>query len=876
MIVVPGEGPSSAKWAIVGEAPGQEEASRKRPFVGKTGQAQDRHLERGGLDRRDGYITNLKKSYHEGNPAPTPEDVAHWGPILLDELRRIKPRYVITAGAHSTRFFLGESAYLEAVHGIPHRFSVPGLDCTIIPTYHPAAPFHQPDLLPFVVHDYNHACAIIRGRLSLDSPVDLHVRPRYYDLEDGVTDWYLGAMDEMVAVDTEGVPGAEWSAQVCVAPGTALVLRRDHPEFPRAAKLLRKLIRKRRPVLGVHAALYDLEMCLGLDLDFITNLDIPIFDTMMAAYLQCLEPQSLKMLAKRHCGMVMQEYMEVVGQAGLDKQLAYLDRVMEGSWPKPEPRVEEDNAGITTMYTPQPVERRAEAILIDYYTEKLDKEGNRTDPLKRWRKVDRDLRRMVERKLGPMPIGTLADVPLNEAVYYAGRDPDATFRLVPKMQVALEEQGLTKLMAMKMQMLRAAVSMKVTGVLGRKASFEKLAAEMHDQMGVIRDGISRKFFSGRPFNPMSSDQTATLMRKRGLVGEKKTKTGKMSTSKKSIEHLRFEDDAIEQIEQWRERHKVKTSFADPVLENWPDEGAETFRVKCDLKITRVSSGRFSAALLDDVPSAPLLAIPVRNDLGKAVRDCYIAEKGYVLGSFDLDQAEMRLMADESGDESLIKIFCDGKIDVHTDTASRTFHIPYETLENDKVQRKKLRDPAKRTNFGIITGIQGSGLYDQLRMAGATGWDVHKCDNLINDVLKLRPGIPKYMEWCREECKRNGGVIRDRWGMPRHLPAILDDTREGKWDRLEAERQTHSHRIQGGAQGYLQNVMGYLWEQFKPYGDAVRWLLQIHDALLLEVHESLQEEVGIIVKDAMANHGGTKLKVPMKSSEAWALSWGQCG
>lgn len=875
--IVPSEGPVPALWAIVGERPGQEEAFRGRPFVGKTGQFQDRLLESGGLRRRDGYIANLVKSYIEGNPSPTDADVERWGPKLIKELRRVRPKFIIAAGYHPIKFFLGESAHLEAVHGIPHEWSDGDrLTCTILPTYHPAAHFYAPDLLPHTVWDYNRACRAIRGKLRIEPPVDLHPNAQYWDLDEGNADWYLGQMEDggAVGIDTEGVPGDEWSLQVSVKPGTGLVMRKSHRHYDRIRRLLVKKLRKHRPTLVGHSWLYDIEMLSGLGLNILDLLDdyqLPIFDTMMAAYLLCIEPQSMKMLARRHCGMEMHEYLEVVGQAGLEKQLRYLESILEHDWPKPEPRVETDNAGLTRLYTPQPVERRAEAILTDYYSEKLDKDGNRADPLKRWRKVDRELRRMVERRLGRMPIGTLADVPIEQAVRYSGRDPDATLRVHYRLRDALAAENLTDLMAMKMAMLPVAASMKINGITGRKAAFEKLTEFLQDEMDVIRNRMSRKYFGSRPFNPASQPQTATLLRKLGLEGEKKTKTGRVSTSKKSIEHLRFTNPAIEDLEQWRERQKARDSFADPILDNWPDEidgPIPQVRIHCDLKITRVTSGRFSATKIDDEPSAPLLAIPVRSHLGKKVRDCYEAEEGYVLGSFDLDQAEMRVMADESGDERMIRLFRDGKIDIHTDTASKMFGIKPE-----KVDKMRHRYPAKRVGFGVITGIQGPGLLDQLRMVGIMEYDVDDCDRFIREWLKVFPQVKTYMEWCRAECRRNNGVIKDRWGMPRHLPAILDETREGKWDRLEAERQTHSHRIQGGAQGMIQNTMGWLYPRLRKYGDAVRWILQIHDELIFEVLKGLEEEVGAIIVDGMVNHGA-KLKVPVKSSGSWAESWGQ--
>jgi DNA polymerase-1 len=109
-------------------------------------------------------------------------------------------------------------------------------------------------------------------------------------------------------------------------------------------------------------------------------------------------------------------------------------------------------------------------------------------------------------------------------------------------------------------------------------------------------------------------------------------------------------------------------------------------------------------------------------------------------------------------------------------------------------------------------------------------------------------------------------------MPRYLPQINNMSQDAFFDRIEAERQTHSHRIQGGAQGWLQNVMAYLWKALMPYGDTVRFVLQIHDELLFEAREEIHEEVGEIIADGMINHGGAKLRVPVKSSGSWAKAW----
>lgn len=852
--VVGGEGRMPSRWMLVGEAPGKEEAARGRPFVGKTGKEQDAHFERNGMSRRDGYITNLRKTFIPGNPGPTPEEVAQWGPVLEEEIRAVQPKFIMAVGTHAARYFLGDSASLDAVHGIPHQIERGGRSIVLLPGYHPAAHFYAPDLLQFIIYDYSRFAAALRGEIPLHPPTDEFPDANYIDGDDRDLEMYADCDD--LAYDTEGVPGDEWSFQVSGAPGTGIVIQKSNPRFAKALSRFRKLVKGKR-LIG-HNQLYELEMFRTMGLDLLDmNLRVRFWDTMMAAYLHCLEPQSLKNLARRHCGMVMADYLDTVGDVGKQKQLAYLERVwQDAEFPKPEPRAEHNNDATWSVYTPQPVQRRAESILIDIYTNKLNKDGEPADPFKRWQKVDKEQRLLVEAKYGPMPLGTLADIPLDKAIRYAGRDPDATLRVFLHLEPSLRAQKLDDLMAMKMGMYPAAAEIKLNGMLASRKHFEWLRDEMLEQMDLRAAKISRLYFSGRPFNPNSSDQVATLMRRQGLEGAKRTKSGKMSTSKKSIEHLRFENEPIELVEQWRERAKVKDSFAEPILELFP-AGVEKFRVSGDLKLTRVTSGRFSMA------DPPLMAIPVRSDLGLLVREGFEAEEGYQLGTWDLDQVEMRVMADESRDERLLHLFNEDKVDIHTDTASRIFKIPY-----GKVGKMEHRYPAKRAGFGIITGIQGPGLFDQLRMAGCQGWSVEKCDKLIRDWLNLFPGVKQYMERCGYECSRDGGVIRDRWGMPRYLPQILSDDR---YERFEARRQSHSHRIQGGAQGLLQNAMAWIYPRLKGYGDLVRWILQIHDELIMEVAKGLEEEVNQIMIEGLTKHGA-KLRVPVKSKGSYGPNW----
>lgn len=263
----------------------------------------------------------------------------------------------------------------------------------------------------------------------------------------------------------------------------------------------------------------------------------------------------------------------------------------------------------------------------------------------------------------------------------------------------------------------------------------------------------------------------------------------------------------------------------------------------------------------------LMAIPVRSDLGLEIRNGFRAPDGYLLGTWDLDQIEMRVMADESRDPFLLELFLTGR-DIHSETASRCFGVPLH-----QVDKMKHRYPAKRVGFGVITGITGADLLDQFRMAGITGWDEQQCDELIDAWFKVYPGVKTYMSNCRAEARRNG-VVYDRWGRPRYLPgaqSTLSHIRE------EAERQSHSHKIQAGAQGIMKRAMAAIDQdihQLQSDGYQVWPLMQIHDELILEFEEGLEVLLEPMVVDRLTRTTTLPSGVPLGAKGAYGRAWGE--
>lgn len=195
---------------------------------------------------------------------------------------------------------------------------------------------------------------------------------------------------------------------------------------------------------------------------------------------------------------------------------------------------------------------------------------------------------------------------------------------------------------------------------------------------------------------------------------------------------------------------------------------------------------------------PLQTIPIRAkggaDLGKLVRQCFVAEEGYVLGSADFDQVELRDLAALSGDSDLIRAFREG-LDPHVLGAAKIWRIPYaELYTRYKAKEKKamdMRTSAKNINFGIVYGVTARGLKAQMDLRGEV-WTIDECQDLIDTYLRtLFPGIGAFLVDAQDEARRHG-YVRSEMGHVRYLPGVWSSVPS---IRAEAERQAANFKIQ---------------------------------------------------------------------------------
>lgn len=457
----PGSSRDRALIMSVGEAPGEEEYYKGRPFVGRSGEEQEWYLEAYGSSSRSWYKTNVCKTYITGNPDPAPELISFWRQTLLDEIRDKQPRLIIAVGRFAARFFLDPDCDLEDVHRLLFTWHEPttGRLIYILPIYHPAFGFHSDDMKPQIAEDYATVakyCKILKFDPDADlsdflAPVDdFEGEEQYHNVGGRELVALLKSHEDSIlkaplelGIDTEGWTYLPWSIQISLEVGTGYVLRCSQPDFTEGIKYLQTCADRGTTFITHQAGspsgcMIDTQICRAMDLEL---RHAEIWDTMYAAYLLRLESKSLKTLAYRWLGMKMEEYTLLIGDIGKQKQIDYLKIAAARKWDKPDTVVIRQSDGSYKPKQYNSVSTYIGRIVSDVESGKVTQEGL-TDPAKRWKKIPKFVRAPVERMFGAFPFGTLDDVPPEKAIWYAARDCDATIRLKPRLVKAMNDRDV--------------------------------------------------------------------------------------------------------------------------------------------------------------------------------------------------------------------------------------------------------------------------------------------------------------------------------------------------------------------------------------------------------------------------------------------------
>ena len=391
------------------------------------------------------------------------------------------------------------------------------------------------------------------------------------------------------------------------------------------------------------------------------------------------------------------------------------------------------------------------------------------------------------------------------------------------LKARLVKEGLISVYeTLERRILPVVIEMERAGIGIDKDEMLQLTESFHIRMKSIEEIIFSE--AGEEFNLFSPKQLGDVLFDRmGLPGGRRTKTGLYSTDSAVLESLKIQGYGIaSRLLDWRKLMKL-AAYGDSLLKS-RDIG--TARIHSSFNIGATVTGRIASA------KPNLQNIPVRTAEGKLIRRAFIADSEYSFISCDYNQIELRILAHIANVKSLQEYFKRGD-DVHVMTASKIFGIPI--LQVDDEYRRK----AKAINFGIIYGMSAYGL------AGHLGVPVSHAKEIIESYFIQFPEIRVYMNDIVDEANKTG-YVHSLLGRRMYIR-----TRKGKVDSLH-ERAAINAPIQGTAADIIRVAMDRATQRLKTFGVKARMLLQIHDELLFEVHDSCVNEVVKLVVEAMEN------------------------
>lgn len=374
------------------------------------------------------------------------------------------------------------------------------------------------------------------------------------------------------------------------------------------------------------------------------------------------------------------------------------------------------------------------------------------------------------------------------------------------------------------------------------AFFSGLSEELADQINDVEQTIYGH--AETEFNISSPSQLSEILfEKLGLPTSvsKKGKSGHYSTAVGVLEKLKDMHPIIEEIERYREYTKLKSTYVDPL----PTMVDCADRVHSTMNLTVAATGRLSSI------DPNLQNIPVRTELGRRIREGFIAGEGNVIISADYSQFELRIAAAMSGDEAMIDAFNQDR-DIHTETAALI-----QGVGADEVT-KEMRYAAKAVNFGILYGQGVHGLSE------GTGISYAEAKEFIEKYFAVRPKLKGMIDGFKDMAK-NKGYVETVMGRRRPTPDVQSSNfmiREG------AYRAAINMPIQGSAADLTKMAMVAV-EKNLP--DGAFQIMQIHDSIMVECNESDAADVGKMMQETMESIKpdlGVKLKVDVSIGKNW--------
>ena len=442
---------------------------------------------------------------------------------------------------------------------------------------------------------------------------------------------------------------------------------------------------------------------------------------------------------------------------------------------------------------------------------------------------------------------SMRDVALEEIKEYAVEDADVTLQLKEIFTLELDKTETKKLFEeIEIPLIPVLADMEREGIRVDIDFLKSLSATLDKDVKDLEKNIYET--AGEKFNLASPKQLGDILFDKLKIGgakQKKTKTGQYATGEEVLSYLANENPIVKDILDWRQLIKLQNTYVE-ALPNQVDKA--TKRIHTDYMQTVAATGRLSSN------NPNLQNIPIRTERGRQIRKAFVArDENYTLLSADYSQIELRIIAALSGEENMILAFKNNE-DIHKSTASKVFNVPLEEVTREQ------RSHAKTVNFGIIYGVSAFGLSNQTSLSRS------ESAALIEAYYQTYPKLKSYIQ-DQIETAREAGCVQTILGRRRYLKDINS---HNAIVRGAAERNAVNAPIQGSAADIIKIAMINIHKKLTSGNWKSKMLLQVHDELVFDVHNSELEKIQPIIKHEMEN--AFQLAVPLEVEMGFGKDW----
>jgi DNA polymerase-1 len=473
----------------------------------------------------------------------------------------------------------------------------------------------------------------------------------------------------------------------------------------------------------------------------------------------------------------------------------------------------------------------------------------------------RSMDAMSEKYLGYEPIhieeligkkgktqGNMREVALEQIKEYAVEDADITLQLKSVFLPQLATKKVERVFnTVENPLVKVLTDMEFEGIRIDEDFLNQYSKELEAEAKIAEEAVYEQ--AGVRFNLASPRQLGEVLFEKLKLNDKarKTKTGQYATGEDVLLKLASQHKICDDIMTFRELTKLRSTYVDalPLMIN-----PKTRRVHTSYAQAVAVTGRLSSN------NPNLQNIPIRTEKGKEIRKAFIPrDDEHVLVSADYSQIELRIVAAISADPNMCEAFRKGK-DIHTATAAKVFAV------EETAVTKEMRYKAKSVNFGIIYGQGAFGLAENLGISRT------EAKEIIDNYKKQFPNIQKYMDDTISFAKDNGFVEtlmgRKRW--------LRDINSSNFTVRGFAERNAINSPIQGTAADMIKLAMIRIDKALKEKNFRSKMLLQVHDELIFDVHQSELEEIKPLIISCMQEALILPNEVPASAEIGHGKNW----